>query len=82
MGPVSELSGGGHAPHQMAPTLSDVIREGLQRKQVSSENIALYLNQIKYLDRYNKGFQALWYFTVQRGGTPLSPELLCLASPS
>jgi hypothetical protein len=70
VGPVSELSGGRNAPHQMAPDLSHVIREGLQRKQVSLENIALYLNQIKCLDRYNKGFQALWKFVAQRGGVP------------
>ena len=49
MGPVSELSGGGNAPHPLAPPFSDVIREGLQRKQVSPENISLYLSKISVL---------------------------------
>ena len=75
VGPVSELSGGGNAPHPLAPSLSDVIREGLQRKQVSAENISLYLSKISCLDRYNKGFQALWNFVMERGGDPLSMSL-------
>ena len=55
----------------MAPDLSDIIREGLQRKQVSPENIENNLRHIKSLPTYNRAFQALWHFCLNRGGGPL-----------
>jgi hypothetical protein len=54
----------------MAPSLSTAIREGLQRKQVPPENIALYLSKLGNLPRYDKAFQCLWNFCVSGGGDP------------
>jgi hypothetical protein len=58
-------------PPQVGPPLCDVIREGLQRKQVPPENITVHLSGIKSLPRYNRAFQALWSFCITQGGDPL-----------
>ena len=80
LGDVLQLPGGGDAPTQVAPDLSGIIREGLQRKQVSPENIEHYLKNIKSFSTYNRAFQALWRFCVSRGGTPCAcPQKKCLA---
>ena len=72
LGNVFQLPGGTHAPSKVAPSLCSAIREGLQRKQVSPENIENNLKQIKSLSTYEK---ALWHFCVDRGGDPLSMSL-------
>ena len=72
MGHVLQLPGGVNAPHQMAPTLSSLIRQGLQRKEIPNENINAYMNKLNTLSRYEKAFQRLWYFCISEGGTPQS----------
>ena len=59
-------------PPQVAPSLFDVVREGLQRKKVPPENIELYLKGVTSLQRYDKAFQHLWFFCTARGGDPLN----------
>ena len=59
-GAVPQLSGRSSPFYQMAPTLSDIIRTMLQRKQVSHENINFYLKKLKNLDRYGQAFKKLW----------------------
>ena len=70
VGTFPKLRGGDDAPYQMAPSLSSVIGEALQGKQVSVENIQLYLKKQKNLSRYDRAFRRLWAFCVQGGGTP------------
>jgi hypothetical protein len=57
----------GTLPHQVAPSLCAVIREGLQRKEVSPENITLYLTNFQDLSitRYEKGLHALWNLCME-----------------
>jgi hypothetical protein len=55
----------------VGPPLRDVIREGLQRKQVSTQNIDIHLSQIKSLPRYDRAFQALWQFCTKGGRPPV-----------
>ena len=71
-GDVLELPGRADAPPKVVPSLCSVIREGLQRKQISAENIENNLKQIKSLKTYDKAFQALWIFCQERGGDPLT----------
>jgi hypothetical protein len=68
MGDVHKLPGREDATYQVAPSLSDFIREMLQAKQVPPENIQRYLNSIRSLPRYSKAFKVLWAFIKNRGG--------------
>jgi hypothetical protein len=52
----------------LAPSLSDIIRQELQRREVSAENISSYLGRIKSLQRYDKAFRCLWAMSAW-GGT-------------
>ncbi len=70
LGNVLQLPGGANACPQVAPDLSGVIREALQRKQVSDQNIEVHLRQIRSLPTYNRAFQSLWSVCSQRGGIP------------
>ena len=57
VGLIHQLSGEGDATHQMAPSLCDAIKAGLQRKQVSPENIQNHLSHIKNLKTYDAAFK-------------------------
>ena len=70
VGAFPELPGPGHASYKMAPPLCQVVREALQRKQVSSENITLYLSKFKDFGRYDKAFRSLWAFCLEGGDDP------------
>ena len=70
VGSFPKLPGPGHATYEMAPSLSQIVREALQRKQVSPENITLYLSKIKDWKRYEKSFRKLWAFCLDGGGDP------------
>ena len=74
VGPFHQLPGREDATYKVAPPLSGFIRQMLQAKQVSAENITLYLTGIKSLDRYDEAFRTLWASIVARGG-PSNPVL-------
>ena len=72
MGDFPELPGAQHATYQMAPPLCSVIREALQRKEVSAENITSYLKNCSSLPRYDRAFRTLWAFCTLGGCDPLN----------
>ena len=74
VGPFHQLPGREDATYKVAPPLSGFIRKMLQAKQVSAENITLYLTGIKSLDRYDKAFRTLCASILARGG-PSNPVL-------
>ena len=74
-GLVHQLPGPRDASYQMAPDLCSIIRETLQGKQVSPENIQNYINTLKNLDRYGVAFTKLWAFTVKEGKDPKNMSL-------
>jgi hypothetical protein len=53
---VQELLGRTNASSQVAPNLHDIIREGLQAKQVSIEAANSYLKDFKTIPRHLKFF--------------------------
>ena len=59
---VQQLLGRMNASSQMAPDLHNLIREGLQAKQVSTEAANSYLKDLRSLPRYNKAFKLFWAF--------------------
>ena len=67
VGTFPKLPGGDDASSQMAPSLSSVIGEALQGKQVSVENIQLYLKKQKNLLDMTGLFVAFGRF-VYKGG--------------
>ena len=69
VGPFHQLPGREDATYKVAPPLSGFIRKMLQTKQVSAENITLYLTDIRSLDRYDKAFRTLWA-SIVTGGDP------------
>ena len=70
VGDVLQLPRRGDAPYEMAPSLRDVIREALQGKEVSPENISLYLSKLGNLQRYDTSFRQLWALCVSQGKDP------------
>ena len=72
VGTFSRLPGPKDASYQMAPPLPDIIRQSMERKQVSSENIRIHLTRIKSLQRYDQAFRKLWAFMVENGTSPLN----------
>ena len=63
---VQQLLGGINASSQMAPDLHDIVREGLQAKQVSTEAANFFLKDLKSLPRYNKAFKLFGPFVRQK----------------
>jgi hypothetical protein len=63
----------------MAPTLRRVIREALERKEVSGQNITLYLKKLPNLDRYDRAFRSFWCFCTHRGKNPITMSVEDLA---
>ena len=61
-GDVSQLSRAVHATSQMAPNISDIIREILQGQQITDEAQKSYLDSINSLSRYNFAFKRFWGF--------------------
>ena len=61
-GNVQELLGRTYATSQVAPDLHNIIRKGLQAKQVSNEAADTYLKTLKSLPRYNRAFKLFWAF--------------------
>ncbi len=56
-GDVQKLLGSIHATSKVAPDLHNIIREGLQAKQVSPEAATAYLKDLKSLSRYAHAFK-------------------------
>ena len=80
VGDVPKLPGRGDAAYEMAPSLFDVIRRALQGKQVSVENIDLYLTKHGNLQRYDRAFRKLWVFCTSSGGDPFTMSVEEVAS--
>jgi hypothetical protein len=59
-GSLHKLPGPEDASYKLAPSLSDIIRQELQRREFSTQNITSYLGRIKPLQRYDKAFRCLW----------------------
>ena len=72
VGDVLQLPRRDDASYKMAPPLCEVIRESLQRKQVSAENISFYLKKLKNLGRYDTSFRQLWAWCITQDKDPLS----------
>ena len=64
---VQQLLGRVYAEAQMAPGLSDCIRKILEKQQVQSEDIDLYLGGLKSLKRYDLPFRKLWALMTLKG---------------
>jgi hypothetical protein len=79
-GDVSQLLGGSHATPKVAPPLHLVIRECLQRRQVSPQGIDAYLSKYKSFSRYDNAFNAFWYHCGLHHVTLLSASLEVIAS--
>jgi hypothetical protein len=75
VGTISELPRGGHAPHPLAPSLFDVVRTVLERKQISPEGVTLYLRKISHLKQYDKAFKKLWTMLFHKGLDPANAAL-------
>ena len=76
---VPQLLGRTFATPKVASPLRSVIREVLQRREISSEDIEAYLNQQGSLDRHQSTFKLLWFQCEFQGLVPLSLSLLELA---
>ena len=71
VGPLSELPGPENAEYQVAPDLSFVVRGLMERKQISPENIDLYLKRHPPTNAQNHAFKVFWAFCVMQGREPL-----------
>ena len=74
-GDVQKLLGRVNATSQMAPSLSVVIRQGLQTKQVSPEAAETFLGDLKSLSRYEKSFKLFWAFCNIKGMDTISATM-------
>lgn len=72
VGAFSRLPSSTDASYKMAPHLSDIIRQSLEGKQISVENITHHLNSIKSMQRYDKAFKLLWAFMTEHHVDPLT----------
>ena len=66
VGSFHKLPGREDATYKVAPSLCDVIRGLMERKQMSPESVKEYLSQLPSLQRYGNAFRCLWAFAVQR----------------
>ena len=64
----------------MAPALRDVIREVLERKQISAQAISIYLKQCRSLPRYDSAFKVLWALCAKEKISPVSASIEQIAS--
>ena len=70
LGYVQKMHRGPHAPHQVAITLSDYIRQELQRREISPQESSNYLAQLPSLIRYDNAFQSFFsIFALPKVGT-------------
>ena len=77
---VQQLLGRINASSQMAPDLHNIIREGLQAKQVSTEAANSYLKDLKSLPRYNRAFKLFWAFCTLKNVSAINAILTEVAS--
>ena len=63
---VQKLPGGIYATTQVAPSLHSVIRKTLEGKQISPEDIDLYLKEQKSIARYDSAFKLLWAICIEK----------------
>jgi len=70
LGNVQQLLASVHATSQVAPNLSDALRESFQKQQIPSENIKSLLDSIKSLNRYDRAFKLLWAYCTVKGHDP------------
>jgi hypothetical protein len=59
----------------LAPSLFDVVRTVLERKQISPEGVTLYLRKISHLKQYDKAFKKLWTMLFHKGLDPATASL-------
>ena len=64
----------------MAPSLSALIRQELQRREVPPQNITSYLEKIKTLPRYNRSFKSLWAMAGWGTSNPNNITIQTIAS--
>ena len=79
-GDVQQLLGRINAGSQMAPDLHNLVREGLQAKQVSVEAANSYLKDLKSLPRYNRAFKLFWAFCTLKNVSATTATLTEVAS--
>ena len=79
-GDVQKLLGRINATSQMAPDSHNIIREGLQAKQVSTEAANSYLRDLKSLPRYNRAFKLFWAFCSLKNVSATSATLTEVSS--
>ena len=77
---VQQLLGRINASSQMAPDLHNIVREGLQAKQVSSEAANSYLKDLKSIPRYNRAFKLFWAFCTSKNVSATNATLTEVAS--
>ena len=64
----------------MAPDLHNIVREGLQAKQVSTEAANSYMKDLKSLPRYNRAFKLFWAFCTLKNVSATTATLTEVAS--
>ena len=79
LGDVQELLGRIHATAQVAPDLCAIIRQSLQRKQVSSEATTAFLKSKTCLPRYARAFKLFWAYATIKGASATSGTLATIA---
>ena len=77
---VQEFLGRINASSQMAPDLHNIVREGLQAKQVTIEAANSYLKDLKSLPRYNRAFKLFWAFCTSKNVSATNATLTEVAS--
>ena len=75
VGFISRLPGVQDASYKMAPSLSDCVRQSMERKQISVENLSLHLKKVQGSERYNRAFKILWAFMQENKVHPLQATL-------
>ena len=79
-GDVQKLLGRIHASAEVAPNLHDIIRKGLQAKQIDHEGSKTFLSQLKNIQRYNRPFKLFWAFCKIKGLNATAASLTQVAA--
>ena len=72
---IQNFPGRKGACYQMAPSLSFAFRQALQRKQISDDDISLYLSKIGSLNRFDDAFKKFYCFSKENGENPSSMSI-------
>jgi hypothetical protein len=74
VGAVFGLPGPEDATYKVAPSLCDVVRECMERKQIQPEGISLHLKKVGALG-YDKAFKTLWAFMKNKNLNPVDSSV-------